>query len=66
MVEGWSKAVFTAWLQGRPREWRDCVEVVAMDGFTVLKTAAETELPDVVEVMGPLVPTPWKVPPVCS
>lgn len=53
MVEGRSKAVFTAWLQARPRAWRDAVEVVAMDGFTGFKTAAETVLPDATEVMDP-------------
>ncbi|MCQ9369611.1 ISL3 family transposase [Brevibacterium sp. 50QC2O2] len=53
MVQGRSKAVFTAWLQARPHNWRDAVEVVAMDGFTGFKTAAETELPDAIEVMDP-------------
>jgi transposase len=34
MVEGRSKQVFKAWLGERDTSWRDCVEVVAMDGFT--------------------------------
>src|SRR5699024_11228895 len=36
MVEGRSKAVFKLWLAGRLEEWRDGIEVVAMDGFTGL------------------------------
>ena len=32
MVEGRSKAAFKTWLAGRDQDWRDGVEVVAMDG----------------------------------
>ena len=53
MVEGRSKAVFKQWLAGRPQQWRDGSEVVAMDGFTGFKTAAAEELPDAVPVMDP-------------
>ncbi|MDN5551430.1 MAG: ISL3 family transposase, partial [Brevibacterium sp.] len=53
MVEGRSKAVFKQWLAGRPKEWREKIEVVAMDGFTGFKTAAAEELPDAVPVMDP-------------
>ena len=53
MVEGRSKAVFKQWLAGRPKAWRDNIEVVAMDGFTGFKTAAAEELPDAVAVMDP-------------
>ncbi|SCC90923.1 Uma4 protein [Propionibacterium freudenreichii] len=53
MVEGRSKQAFKTWLADRPQEWRDGVEVVAMDGFTGFKTAAVEELPDVVAVMDP-------------
>ncbi|KTR40196.1 ISL3 family transposase [Rothia kristinae] len=53
MVAGRSKAVFKSWLAGRPEQWRDRVQVVAMDGFTGFKTAAAEELPDAVEVMDP-------------
>lgn len=53
MVEGRSKKVFKAWLEARPPEWRDQVQVVAMDGFTGFKTAAAEALPDAVEVMDP-------------
>jgi transposase len=53
MVEGRSKAVFKRWLAGRPKSWRDGIEVVAMDGFTGFKTAAAEELPDAVPVMDP-------------
>ena len=53
MVEGRSKAVFKQWLAGRPQDWREKIEVVAMDGFTGFKTAAAEELPDAVPVMDP-------------
>ncbi len=53
MVEGRSKQAFKTWLADRPQEWRDGVEVVAMDGFTGFKTAAVEELPDVVTVLDP-------------
>lgn len=53
MVEGRSKKVFATWLQARPQQWRDGVEVVAMDGFTGFKSAAADELPDAVPVMDP-------------
>jgi hypothetical protein len=41
MVEGRSKQAFKTWLAERPRSWREQVEVVAMDGFTGFKTAAD-------------------------
>ncbi|MFW0775944.1 ISL3 family transposase, partial [Paenarthrobacter nitroguajacolicus] len=53
MVEGRSKQVFATWLQARPQQWRDGVEVVAMDGFTGFKSAAADELPEAVPVMDP-------------
>jgi transposase len=53
MVEGRSKKAFKQWLADRPQAWRDRVEVVAMDGFTGLQTAAAEELPDAVAVMDP-------------
>jgi len=53
MVAGRSKKVFAAWLSERPAEWRDRVQVVAMDGFTGFKTAAAEQVPDAVEVMDP-------------
>lgn len=53
MVEGRSKAAFKTWLADRPQAWRDAVEVVAMDGFTGVKTAAAEEIPDAVAVMDP-------------
>jgi transposase len=42
--------VFSIWLAERDQAWRDCVEVVAMDGFTGFTAAAE-ELPQAVAVM---------------
>ena len=53
MVEGRSKQAFTRWLADRPQEWRDSVDVVAMDGFTGFKTATAEQLPDAVAVMDP-------------
>lgn len=53
MVKGRSKDVFKRWLAARPAEWRDQVEVVAMDGFTGFKTATTEELPDATAVMDP-------------
>lgn len=53
MIEGRSKAAFKAWLAARPKSWRGRVEVVAMDGFTGFKTAANEELPQAVTVMDP-------------
>jgi transposase len=53
MVEGRSKQAFKTWLSERPEAWRQGVEVVAMDGFTGFKTAANEELPDAVTVMDP-------------
>ena len=54
MVEGRSKKAFQQWLAERPQDWRDRVEVVAMDGFSGFKTATAEELPDAATVMDPL------------
>jgi transposase len=53
MVQGRSKQAFKTWLRQRPKDWRDGIEVVAMDGFTGFKTATTEELPDAVTVMDP-------------
>ncbi|MDT0262480.1 ISL3 family transposase [Jatrophihabitans lederbergiae] len=53
MVEGRSKQVFKGWLQAQTAQFRNGIEVVAMDGFTGFKTAASEELPDAVAVMDP-------------
>jgi transposase len=53
MAAGRSKAVFKDWLQARDQAFRDKIRVVAMDGFTGFKTAAQEELPEAVEVMDP-------------
>lgn len=53
MVAGRSKKVFRDWLAARPAEWRDRVQVVAMDGFTGFKSAAAEQIPGAVEVMDP-------------
>ncbi len=61
MVEGRSKKAFKQWLAERPQAWRDRVEVLAMDGFTGLQTAAAEELPDAVAVMIPSTSSAWPV-----
>ena len=53
MVEGRSKAVFKTWLDQQAAAFRDGIEVVAMDGFPSLKTAAAETVPDAVAVMDP-------------
>jgi len=53
MVEGRSKKAFQDWLAQRPQDWRDRVEVVAMDGFSGFKTASAEELPEAATVMDP-------------
>jgi len=53
MVEGRSKQVFTRWLDAQTAQFRDGIEVVAMDGFTGFKTATAEQLPDAVAVMDP-------------
>ncbi len=53
MVEGRSKAVFKTWLEAQSAQFRDGIEVVAMDGFTGFKTAAAETVPDAVAVMDP-------------
>lgn len=53
MVEGRSKKVFKTWLDEQSQDFRDGIQVVAMDGFTGFKTAAAEELPDAVTVMDP-------------
>jgi transposase len=53
LVPGRSKAVFKTWLDERPQQWRDQIEIVAMDGFTGFKSAAIEEMPQVGVVMDP-------------
>ena len=53
MVPGRSKGVFKTWLASRPDTWRECIEIVAMDGFTGFKSAAVEELPGARAVMDP-------------
>ena len=53
MVEGRTKKAFATWLTERDQDWRDRVEVVAMDGFSGFKSATTEQLPDAVTVMDP-------------
>ncbi|GGE79156.1 hypothetical protein GCM10011401_28060 [Nesterenkonia cremea] len=53
MVPGRSKTVFKTWLDAQSKDFRNGIEVVAMDGFTGFKTATAEELPEAVAVMDP-------------
>ena len=53
LVPGRSKQVFKTWLTDQEQRFRDGVKVVAMDGFSGFKTAAQEALPDAVTVMDP-------------
>jgi transposase len=53
MVEGRSKQIFKGWLDAQSAEFRDGIELVAMDGFTGFKTAAAETMPDAVAGMDP-------------
>jgi transposase len=53
LVEGRSAAALTRRLASQPPQFRDQVEVVAMDGFGGYKTAATEALPEATAVMDP-------------
>ena len=53
LVPGRSAAALRTWLAGQSPQFRDRVEVVAMDGFGGYKTAATEILPDATAVMDP-------------
>ena len=53
MVPGRSKKVFKTWLDAQTTEFRDGVEVVAMDGLSGYKTATAQELPEATAAMDP-------------
>ncbi|CAB0854744.1 hypothetical protein FRC0360_00714 [Corynebacterium diphtheriae] len=53
VVPGRSKHAFSGWLAARPPQWRDNIEVVAMDGFTGFTSAANQQLPHAATVMDP-------------
>lgn len=53
MIPVRSKAVFKTWLASRPKQWRDKIRVVAMDGFTGFKTATSEALPLAETVLDP-------------
>ena len=52
LIEGRSKHAFKTWPEARSEEFRARVQIVAMDGFTGFKTAADA-VPDAVTVMDP-------------
>ena len=43
--EGRSEQAFKQWLAERDQTWRQTIEIVAMDGFTVFKTATTEHCP---------------------
>lgn len=53
VVEGRSKKAFKTWLEAQTEQFRDTVEVVAMDGFTGYKNAAVETIETVKIVMDP-------------
>ncbi|WP_344744968.1 ISL3 family transposase, partial [Nesterenkonia aethiopica] len=53
MVPGRSKAVFKTWIDAQNEDFRNGIEVVAMDGFSGFKTATAEELPEATAVMDP-------------
>jgi transposase len=53
LVPGRSAAALTSWLSAQTAQFRDQVQVVAMDGFGGYKTAATENLPDATAVMDP-------------
>ena len=53
VLEGRSKKAFKSWLDDQTQQFRDTVEVVAMDGFTGYKTAATEAIENVITVMDP-------------
>ena len=53
VVQGRSKHVLSSWLAACPQEWKDNIEIVAMDGFSGYKSAAASQLPGAVTVMDP-------------
>ena len=53
LVPGRSAAALKTWLADQTPQFRDQVEVVAMDGFGGYKTAATEVLPDATAVMDP-------------
>ena len=53
VVQGRSTRVLSSWLAARPQEWKDNIEIVAMDGFSGYKSAAASQLPEAVAVMDP-------------
>jgi transposase len=59
MVQGRSKHAFKQWLTDRGENWRNGVEVVAMDGFTGFKTATTEKLPTAAAVMDHSTSSVW-------
>lgn len=53
LVPGRSAVALKTWLADRSSVFRDCIEVVAMDGFGGYKTATTEQIPEATSVMDP-------------
>jgi transposase len=53
MVAGRSAAALSTWPANQPPQFRDHIEIVAMDGFGGYKTAPTEVVPDATTVMDP-------------
>lgn len=53
LVPGRSAAALADWLAAQSQQFRDQVDVVAMDGFAGYKTAATEQLPEAATVVDP-------------
>ena len=59
VIEDRSRKTLKTWLATRGSSWREQVEVVAMDGFTGLKSATGEELPRPRRSRIPSTSCPW-------
>ena len=62
LVAGRSAAALKTWLADQSPQFRDQIQVVAMDGFGGYKTAATEILPDATAVMDPFHVVAWPAP----
>ena len=53
VVQGSCKRAVSSWLAARPQEWKDTIEIVAMEGLSGYKSTVEAQLPGAVPVMDP-------------
>lgn len=53
VVQGSCKRAVSSWLEGHLQEWKDTIEIVAMEGVSGYKSTVEAQLPEAVPVMDP-------------